>query len=159
MNFDKDLIIESFARIEPNLKNFTNAFFDNVVILEPGMQKVFAHADREQLKASFIRALSITINNLKNPEYLKYYLQGLGGNQIKYEVSETFFPIFEEAFIQTLMLFHMNSWTPKLETAWRDCFYYIAEYISDGMVDATLRREFEEFLEKKEHVDSFKKAA
>ena len=159
MNFEKQLVIDSFNKIEPNLDNFTKAFFDNVLIGEPGMEKLFAHIDLEQLRPKFIRALTISVNNLKNPEYLKYYLQGLGEFQFKYEISQTYFPVFEEALIQTLMLFHMNTWNAKLESAWRDVFYYFGEHISNGMVDATLRREFEEFLENKQRSDFYKKAA
>ncbi len=159
MSFDKELISESFYRIEPNLDNFFRAFFDNVFILDPDMVKLFRHLDLNELRPRLIRALTIAVNNMKNPEYLKIYLQSLGERQTQHDITETCFPVFEEALIQTLMLFHMNSWNPKLESSWRDFFYYAFEHISDGMTDATLRREFEEFIDKKEKVDFYKKAA
>lgn len=159
MNFDKQLIFESFSRIQPNLDNFVRAFFDNLFLLDPNIQKLFHHTNFDDLRPKLIRALTISVNNLKNPEYLKYYLQGIGQQQIDNEISETYFPAFEEALIQTLMLFHMNSWTPQLESAWREFFYFVGEHISDGMLDATLRKEFEDFVDEKERSDFYKKAA
>ncbi|WP_412473643.1 globin domain-containing protein [Halobacteriovorax sp. YZS-1-1] len=157
--FDTQAIKESFYRIEPNLTNFWRTFFDNVFIIEPDMQKLFRHVDFENLNALATRAITIAVKNLNQPSYLKYYLRGLGEYQFKVDISEVYFPVFEQAFLEALETYHLNNWNQELENNWREFFHFAFDLISDGMTDATLRREFEEFMEAQEKLDNYKKAA
>lgn len=157
--FNPEIIKESFSRIGPNLPNFWRTFFDNVFVIEPDMQKLFRHIDFESLEAMATRVFTITIKNLNQPNYLKYYLRGLGEYQMRVDISEVYFPVFEQAFLETLEIYHLNSWNAELENNWREFFHFALDLISDGMTDATLRREFEEFMNTQEKIENFKKAA
>lgn len=159
MNFDKSIIKNSFYRIEPNLNNFWRTFFDNLFMIEPELKTLFRHIDFNELYAHAARASSITIRNLEQPHYLKYYLTGIGEYQININLSEVYFPVLEEAFIDALATYHLTSWDDELEHNWREFFYYVLELISDGMTNATLHREFEEFYENQQKADNHKKAA
>lgn len=158
-NFDKEIIKESFLRIEPNLVNFWRTFFDNTFMIEPDMQRLFRHIDFNQLNAMATRAFTITVKNLNQPSYLKYYLRGLGEFQFKIDLSEVYYPVFEQAFIQTLQTYHLNIWNESLEENWREFFHFALDIISDGMTDAILRREFEQFMDSQERINEYKKAA
>ncbi len=130
--FDVELVENSFARIRPQLSEFSMSFYANLFIIYPETKPLFAKTDMEIQRQKLAESLILVVLNLRKPNLLIQALRNLGERHTKYGTLPKHYPLVGNALLTTLEQYLREDWTPELKQAWTDAYNLISEIMLEG---------------------------
>ncbi|WP_370399084.1 globin domain-containing protein [Sulfitobacter sp. JB4-11] len=118
---EKELLQESFRRLEADFDTFSTDFYEALFRRAPELRALF----REDLAGQgmkFVATLREVILNAEDAEKQAETLAELGSFHATIGVSTDSYDVMEEALIDTIRQTLGNKVTPDLETAWRNAY-------------------------------------
>ncbi len=132
MSLQIELLEQSFNYIKPYRDRFVICFYDNLLNTSPKIKSLFADFDPETPKNKFWDSLIFVMENLRQPETLNNFLQGLGARLFTYGALKKHYPLIRDAFLATCEQFLGTEWTAEFKQAWLDAYVTFSEIMLDG---------------------------
>ncbi len=132
MSLQIELLEQSFNYIKPYGDRFVICFYENLFKASPEIKSLFADLDPETPKNKFWDSLAIVMENLRQPETLNNFLQGLGARLFTYGALPEHYPLVRDAFFATFEQFLGIEWTAEFKQAWLDAYVTFSGIMLDG---------------------------
>ena len=79
-----ELLEASFGAVAPRADELAKHFYDTLFERHPGVQPLFENTTQVEQQAKLLASISAIVGNLRNPDKLGSYLQGLGARHVGY---------------------------------------------------------------------------
>ena len=135
MSLDVATLETSFQAIAPRGAEFVDAFYRRLFAEHPETRVLFRQVTLADQKDKLLRALALTIENLRRPETLAPALRALGKRHGSYGVTAYHYPMVGLALLGTLAEFLGPAFTPRVRLAWADAFGAIMTSMLEGAVE------------------------
>jgi hemoglobin-like flavoprotein len=129
-----ELVQATWARILPIADAAAALFYDRLFELDPSLRALFKSDLGEQKKKAML-TLGVAVDGLRNPGRLSPVLRALGARHVGYRVTERHYDTVGEALIWTLREGLGASFTPEVESAWREVYAMIAAEMKQGAAE------------------------
>lgn len=137
MNLDVRLLRDSFESLRPSADAMVGRFYSILFSRHPEISRMFASTNMEEQRKKFFATLDGLIRHLEEPDKTTSDLLILGNSHVDYGVkAEQYAPVCD-ALVEAMKQTAGASWTPQIETAWRDAYAAVADIMKKG---AALRR-------------------
>ena len=120
------LLERSFARISDARADFADRFYAHLFSRHPGVKPLFARTSMRQQQQHLMAALTMVIENLRNPDLLAPQLEALGARHAGYGVFPSQYQAVTSTLLDTLRRTMGEEWTEEVEAAWHDGLEAIA---------------------------------
>jgi NAD(P)H-flavin reductase len=134
---ERDLVGESFARVEPHAERVAAFFYARLFLESPELRQLFPPAMDLQRDRLFDALVRIARGAARRDE-LEGFLAGLGRDHRKFGVRPAHYEGLGRALLAALKHFLGPEWTPEVEAAWRDAYAHVAVTMLGAARDAAL---------------------
>ncbi|MDH4275105.1 MAG: PAS domain-containing protein, partial [Gammaproteobacteria bacterium] len=131
-----EILETSFAALAPKAEELVGHFYDQLFSRYPGVIPLFRNTTPEQQTRKLIAALSLVVNNLRNPGALVDALKGLGMRHQGYGALAEHYTAVADTLIDSMQHFAGDLWTPNVNAAWRKALGVIAEVMLSAYTNA-----------------------
>jgi NAD(P)H-flavin reductase/hemoglobin-like flavoprotein len=131
---DAQLIVESWAAVEPRAERVALYFYARIFHDHPDARAMFPvmmDVQRDRLLGALLRI----VTGLADPEQLAPYLAQLGRDHRKFAVEPAHYALVGESLIAAMREYGGSAWTPEVEDAWERAL----DRVAIVMVDAASR--------------------
>lgn len=132
MALQVEVLQETFQQIKENTDEFAISFYENVFHDYPYIQPLFARTNMLEQRKHLVRALMLTIENIRDTETVNEALKQLGERHVQYGALKEYYPDFCAALLKTFELYLGENWTAEVKQAWIDAFAAISELMLKG---------------------------
>jgi methyl-accepting chemotaxis protein len=122
----KQLVQESFAKVEPIAEAAAELFYNKLFELDPGLKTLFKTDIKEQGR-KLMATLKLAVKGLDNLEKLVPVVQDLGRRHAGYGVQSAHYGTVAEALLWTLEQGLKDDFTPEVKEAWTAVYTILAE--------------------------------
>ena len=136
----KELIRETFARVEPNASAVATDFYGELFRRDPAVRHLF-QADIEEQGKKLMQALKFAIASLDQPHALIPALQAMGQRHVRYGVRTEHYATVGAALLRTLEKGLGKAFTPEVRTAWANVYSFIANTMKAAAAELELETE------------------
>ncbi len=112
-----DLLESSFKLLAPQADRLAERFYENLFEVAPGVRPMFPDDIAGQRKA-LIASLGAIVGNLRTPEKMVEYLNGLALRHVDYGAAEAHYDVVGEVLLKTMAEIAGDLWSDELERAW-----------------------------------------
>lgn len=126
------LLESSFEALAPQADPLVARFYARLFELHPEVKPMFADSDLGEQQKKLVSALTLVINNLRDPEALQNALKGLGSKHQAYGAEAAHFDAVAAVMLEVLEAFAGDLWTPPMATAWSDALGAIKAVMLEG---------------------------
>ena len=137
MNLDAPLLRASFDALRPRGLEMIRDFYGLLFQKHPEVKPMFAQTDMVEQEKKIFETLDLVVRNLEQPDAVLAHLLLLGNSHVDYGAKAEHYPFVLDALVEAMKRSSGASWTPRLETAWREAYGAVAEIMKKG---AALRR-------------------
>jgi hemoglobin-like flavoprotein len=137
MNLDAPLLRANFDALRPRGVEMMRDFYGLLFERHPRLKPMFAQTDMAEQEKKIFETLDLVVRNLEQPDAVMAQLLLLGNSHVDYGVKSDHYAPVLDCLIEAMKRASGPSWTPKLESAWRDAYAVVAEIMKKG---AGLRR-------------------
>jgi chemotaxis signal transduction protein/hemoglobin-like flavoprotein len=116
-----DLLESSFALLAPRGEELVERFYARLFETAPAVRSLFPE-DMAGQKKALLGAIGALVGNLRAPEKLSAYLEGLGKRHIAYGALEAHYDVVGDVLLATLAELAGDVWTDDLNAAWSGAF-------------------------------------
>ena len=116
-----ELVQRTWSQVMPISDAAAGLFYDRLFEMEPSVRPLFK-SDMAQQKKKLMQTLSVAVDGLSNPQRLIPVLEQLGVRHVGYMVQEHHYGLVGEALLWTLREGLGDSFTPEVESAWREVY-------------------------------------
>lgn len=139
-NQQKQLVIESFAKVAPIAEQAAELFYNRLWEIAPETQGMFKTTDMKAQGMKLMQTLGIAVKSLYSLENLIPVVEELGKRHVTYGVKKEHYDIVGIALLWTLGQGLGDDFTPEVEEAWASVY---------GVLASVATRAYEsEFLDK-----------
>lgn len=121
----KQLVQESFARVEPIAEQAAEIFYQTLFEFDPSLRRLFKNDIKSQGK-KLMMTLKVAVKGLDNLEGLVPVLHQLAERHVDYGVKAEHFTPVGNALLYTLKVGLGEHWNPEVRKAWVDTFRLVA---------------------------------
>jgi hemoglobin-like flavoprotein len=121
----KQLVQESFARVEPIAEQAAEIFYQTLFEFDPSLRHLFKNDIKSQGK-KLMMTLKVAVKGLDNLEGLVPVLHQLAERHVDYGVKAEHFTPVGNALLYTLKVGLGEHWNPEVRKAWVDTFRLVA---------------------------------
>ncbi|QSR86797.1 hypothetical protein EM20IM_00010 [Candidatus Methylacidiphilum infernorum] len=114
---DKELIKESWKRIEPNKNEIGLLFYANLFKEEPTVSVLFQNPISSQSR-KLMQVLGILVQGIDNLEGLIPTLQDLGRRHKQYGVVDSHYPLVGNCLLKSIQEYLGQGFTEEAKAAW-----------------------------------------
>ncbi|MEE8559889.1 MAG: globin family protein [Alphaproteobacteria bacterium] len=122
----KQLVQESFAKVEPIAEAAAELFYNKLFELDPGLKALFKTDIKEQGR-KLMATLKLAVKGLDNLEKLVPVVQDLGRRHAGYGVQGAHYGTVAEALLWALEQGLKDDFTPEVKEAWTAVYALLAE--------------------------------
>ncbi len=122
----KQLVQESFAKVEPIAEAAAELFYNKLFELDPGLKTLFKTDIKEQGR-KLMATLKLAVKGLDDLEKLVPVVQDLGRRHAGYGVQNAHYGTVAEALLWTLEQGLKGDFTPEVKEAWTAVYALLAE--------------------------------
>ena len=122
-----DLIRNSFAALEPQAEELTQAFYERLFDKFPQVIPLFEKTDISQQSRKLLAALTLVVNNVDKPAVLERALASMGEKHQGYGALPEHYPAVAETLLEVMAEFAGDLWTEEVAQAWNDAINMVAE--------------------------------
>jgi hemoglobin-like flavoprotein len=133
MTLNVELLEQSFNLVKEHSTEFTKTFYTNLFADYPDVEPLFANAQMQEQGKKLFASLVLTIDSLRQPEFLTKTLRGLGTRHIKYGVLPHHYPMVGNSLLKSLQLSLGKDWTADVEQAWKDAYTAVADLMLERL--------------------------
>lgn len=123
---DADLVEETFAALAPQGDVLAARFYERLFEQYPETVPLFEDISINGQQKKLLASLVLLVQNLRNPDVLTEYLQGLGARHVHYGVAEDDYPKVAENLLAVLEEFAGELWTSEVQAAWEGVLNTVA---------------------------------
>ena len=127
LGLDVETLESSFALLAPVAEEMIGQFYTNLFKKYPGVIPLFENTTQEQQVEKLIGAISLTVDNLRNPDKLVRVLLGLGERHQGYGAETAHYQAVAETLLGVMEEYAGEHWTQKINDAWTGALKLIAE--------------------------------
>jgi hemoglobin-like flavoprotein len=120
-----ELVQRSWAQVMPISDAAASLFYDRLFELDPSVRPLFK-SDMAQQKKKLMQMLNMAVDGLSNPSRLVPVLEQLGVRHAGYMVQDHHYGLVGEALLWTLREGLGESFTPEIESAWKEVYGLVA---------------------------------
>ncbi len=131
-----DLLEASFQAVAPKAEELGERFYDTLFERYPAVAPLFQNVTRKEQEAKLLASISAIVANLRNPEKLGSYLQGLGRRHVGYGAESAHYDAVGAVLLDTLAEVAGDAWTEEMQQAWTDAFGVIKSVMLTGAEQA-----------------------
>jgi hemoglobin-like flavoprotein len=126
---DKSQLVEdSFWMIHRDGEVFVSAFYKRLFETHPEVKPLFANVDQARLEVKLLKALTLIVENLRQPGQLEPMLKALGRrHRQQYRVLAPHYAMLHDALLATLKEYAGPKWSAEVAAAWDEAIDGIAE--------------------------------
>lgn len=132
MSIDVEVLEKSFARVRPQMTEFSSSFYNNLLTEYPQVQALFKNTDMAVQQEKLVKSLVLVIENLRQSDVLTNALRGLGSKHVQYGVLPEHYPLVGGALLKTFESYLGTDWTPTVKQAWSDAYGVITSLMLEG---------------------------
>lgn len=121
----KQLVQESFARVEPIAEQAAEIFYQTLFEFDPSLRRLFKNDIKSQGK-KLMMTLKVAVKGLDDLEGLVPVLHQLAERHVDYGVKAEHFTPVGNALLYTLKVGLGEHWNPEVRKAWVDTFRLVA---------------------------------
>jgi hemoglobin-like flavoprotein len=132
MSLNVELLEQSFEQIKPNLEEFISSFYLTLFHDSPQIGHLFDHTDMAKQRKMMFGALTLVMENLRNPEALDSALKGLGARHVQYGALPQYYPLFGRSLLKAMANSLGKDWTPELQQAWVEAYTALTSLMLEG---------------------------
>lgn len=132
MALQVEVLQETFQQIKECTDEFANSFYENLFHDYPYIQPLFAQTNMMEQHKHLIRALMLTIENIRDTETVNDALKQLGARHVQYGTLKEYYPDFCRALLKTFELYLGENWTAEVKQAWMEAFEAISQLMLKG---------------------------
>ena len=136
----KELVRESFARVEPNASTVASLFYGELFRLDPSIRNMFK-LDIEEQGRKLMQALNFAVASLDQPHALIPALQAMGQRHVRYGVRNEHYATVGAALLRTLEKGLGKGFTPEVRTAWANVYSFVANTMKAAAAELELETE------------------
>ncbi|MBX3269098.1 MAG: protein kinase [Sandaracinaceae bacterium] len=129
---------ESFAGLAAHGDAFADRFYDELFARHPSVRPLFARTDMTQQKRHLLHALTLAIDNLRNPALLEQNLRALGARHVAYGARAPHYHAVTSAMLFAMEVTLGDDFTEAHAAAWSRGLRAVSEVMLSGARDATL---------------------
>lgn len=151
-----EVLKDSFAKIDPQMEDFTTTFYENLFLSNPEVKPLFANTNMKAQKEKLIDSLKAIILAISLPEShsLELLLKGLGTRHVKYGALPEHYPAVGNALLQSFETYLKEEWTPEVKQAWVEAYAAITALMLEGADYSEEEVSLDSFLSISEEDDS-----
>jgi hemoglobin-like flavoprotein len=132
MSVDVQVLRDSFRRLVPRTDALAQTFYDLLFDRYPEVLPLFDGVRFDEQRNKLVRALTLVVRHLEQPEFLRAYLQGLGAIHLAYGVAPAHYHGVRECMLAALAQTAGHRWSADEEAAWRGALELIADAMLTG---------------------------
>jgi hemoglobin-like flavoprotein len=132
MTLNVELLEQSFEQLKPNLEEFISSFYLTLFHDSPQIGHLFDHTDMAKQRKMMFGALTLVMENLRNPEAMDTALKGLGARHVQYGALPEYYPLFGRSLLKAMATSLGERWTPQLQQAWVDAYVALTSLMLEG---------------------------
>ncbi len=145
VGMDIDLLESTFSALAPQADELVDRFYSRLLSEHSELQPLFASVDIASQKRKLVAALSLVINNLRNPEALGPALSEMGLRHQAYGVVAEHYPIVATTLLGVMKEMAGELWTVEVASAWEEALNTVANAMLDayqeGKVEMAAKQE------------------
>jgi hemoglobin-like flavoprotein len=127
-----DLLLSTFLKIEPQLDEFADSFYQILFNKYPQTELLFLDTDMRQQKIKLVQSLQLVISNVNNADALKDILKALGARHVEYGTALTDYPLIGDSLLQALEKHLDRDWNEEVKQTWTNAYQMIAQMMMQG---------------------------
>lgn len=132
MSLQIELLEDSFRAMKPDFEEFVSDFYTTLFTDYPAIAPLFAHTNMPKQRMMLFAALTLVIENLRNPDVLESALTGLGTRHVQYGAVPAYYPLFGKTLLKTMQTHLKEGWTPDIQQAWTDAYAVVTRLMLQG---------------------------
>lgn len=126
------MVRESWTRLAPTAEAVAHRFYDLLFEADPALAHAFSGTDMKAQKLRLAGAISLSVDNLDQPEVLGHALQDLGARHAGYAVAERDFQMVGQTLLTTLAIELDEIWSEAHGNAWLSAWEEIMTQLLRG---------------------------
>ncbi|NOZ53387.1 MAG: PAS domain-containing protein [Gammaproteobacteria bacterium] len=119
LGLDVQTLEETFKLLEPNGSGLVKQFYKTLFQRHPQIKFLFAGSTQAAQEKKLLAALTLIINNLRNPDVLVSSLRSLGKRHCSYGAVPEHYAVVADTMLDVLKEFTGDMWTEKCHNAWK----------------------------------------
>ncbi|OKH40941.1 hypothetical protein NIES2119_01125 [[Phormidium ambiguum] IAM M-71] len=132
MALQVEVLQETFQQIKEHTDEFAVSFYENLFHDYPHFQSLFARTNMTEQHKHLVRALMLTIENIRDQETVHDALEQLGARHVRYGALQEYYPDFCATLLKTFASSLGEKWTTEVEQAWIEAFEAISQLMLKG---------------------------
>jgi len=132
----KQLVQESWAKVEPRPETVAGLFYNRLFELDPALRDLFSTDITEQGQ-KFMQTMSVVVKGLLHIEALLPAVQELGRRHLAYGVRGEHYHMVGAALLWTLEQGLGNAFTPAVNDAWVTTYTHLADTMRNAAEPAS----------------------
>jgi hemoglobin-like flavoprotein len=132
MALQVEVLQETFQQIKDHTDEFVISFYENLFHDYPHIQPLFARTNMLEQRKHLIRALMLTIENIRDTETVNEALKQLGARHVQYGTLQEYYPDFCATLLKTFEIYLGENWTAEVKQAWIEAFEAISQLMLKG---------------------------
>ncbi|HEY9302645.1 MAG TPA: globin domain-containing protein [Phormidium sp.] len=117
MALQVEVLQETFQQVKAQIDEFAISFYENLFHDYPHIQPLFARTNMMEQRKHLIRALMLTIENIRDTETVNNALKQLGARHVEYAALQEYYPDFCATLLKTFELYLGVNWTAEVKQA------------------------------------------
>ncbi|TBW55440.1 hypothetical protein EZI54_11475 [Marinobacter halodurans] len=136
---DAELIEESFAALASQAESIVAEFYAHLFEHYPELAPLFGNSSPTEQHRKLLAALKLLVRNLRKPDVLRDYLQGLGARHQVYGVAGEDYDKVADSLLTVLGERAGMLWTTDLEQAWTGTLVCCLDHLPPVLRDSSRR--------------------
>lgn len=132
MPLDLELLQSSVDAIKPVANEVVEHFYVEFFQRHPEVRPFFDEKRSPDQQMELIKSLVFIFENLQNQTAIEDYLQRMGRRHSDYGILPQHYQWAAESVLSTLKYFFDDTWTPDLETTWKETLNLIRSMMLKG---------------------------
>lgn len=129
---DIDLVEESFSLLAGDGEQIVKDFYQHLFSHYPELSALFDGVSTAGQQKKLLAALLLLVRNLRNPDVLHEYLQGLGTRHQNYGVAAEDYHKVADSLIAVLKKRAGSHWTDAVARAWTNTLSAVTQHMLSG---------------------------
>jgi hemoglobin-like flavoprotein len=131
----KDIVRQTFAKLEPVAEKAAELFYERLFQIEPSVRPLFK-GDMNEQGRKLMATLGLAVRSLERLEQLVPALEEMGRRHAAAGVKDEHYDTVGEALLGTLEQGLGTDWAPDVKLAWSAAYGALAAAMKKGAADA-----------------------
>jgi methyl-accepting chemotaxis protein len=112
------LLEDTFALLAPQGEQLVKRFYEELFSRYPGVKPLFGNTSQDAQQQKLLAALSLVVNNLRNPEALTEALTAMGQRHQGYGALAEHYPAVVTTLLDVMQEMAGSAWNTQIHDAW-----------------------------------------